>query len=102
MTRYLQVSHEIASNVESGLLSPGDELPADTGGRFFVFGCLRAAVASGGLPGRGVEFGLDGVPALFAVLAPEELRPGHDGLRKVMISVYVLAGIELAIEHRLL
>jgi molybdate-binding protein len=28
MTRYLQVSQEIASNIESGLLGPGDELPS--------------------------------------------------------------------------
>ena len=36
MTRYLQVSQEIASNIESGLLSPGDELPSirDAAGRY--------------------------------------------------------------------
>ena len=28
MARYLQVSEEIASNIESGLLGPGDELPS--------------------------------------------------------------------------
>ena len=28
MARYLQVSQEIASNIESGLLGPGDELPS--------------------------------------------------------------------------
>ena len=28
MARYLQVSHEIASNIESGLLSPGVVLAA--------------------------------------------------------------------------
>jgi molybdate-binding protein len=28
MTRYLQVSHEIASDIASGLLGPGDELPS--------------------------------------------------------------------------
>jgi molybdate-binding protein len=36
MTRYLQVSQEIASGVESGLLGPGDELPSirDAAGRY--------------------------------------------------------------------
>jgi molybdate-binding protein len=36
MTRYLQVSQEIASIVESGLLSPGEELPSirDAAGRY--------------------------------------------------------------------
>ena len=35
MARYLQVSQEIASNVESGVLGPGDELPSirDAAGR---------------------------------------------------------------------
>ena len=28
MARYLQVSEEIASDIESGLLGPGDELPS--------------------------------------------------------------------------
>ncbi|HEY2127799.1 MAG TPA: substrate-binding domain-containing protein [Streptosporangiaceae bacterium] len=36
MTRYLQVSQEIASDIESGLLGPGDELPSirDAAGRY--------------------------------------------------------------------
>jgi putative molybdopterin biosynthesis protein len=36
MTGYLQVSQEIASNIESGLLGPGDELPSirDAAGRY--------------------------------------------------------------------
>ena len=35
MARYLQVSHEIASDIESGVLGPGDELPSirDAAGR---------------------------------------------------------------------
>jgi molybdate-binding protein len=40
MARYLQVSQEIASDVESGLLSPGDELPSirDTADRYKTTG----------------------------------------------------------------
>jgi molybdate-binding protein len=36
MTRYLQVSNEIASNIESGVLGPGDELPSirDAAGQY--------------------------------------------------------------------
>ena len=42
--------------------------------------CLRAAAALGGLAGGGVEFGLDGVPALLVVLAPEGGTVGQDGV----------------------
>jgi molybdate-binding protein len=40
MTRYLQVSEQIASNIASGLLGPGDELPSirDAAGRYKTTG----------------------------------------------------------------
>jgi hypothetical protein len=42
---------------------------------------LRAAAALGSLPGEcAVEFGFDGVPALFAVLAPEGGTVGQDSV----------------------
>jgi molybdate-binding protein len=44
MTRYLQVSQEIASNIEAGLLGPGDELPSirDAAGRYKTTGSTIA------------------------------------------------------------
>jgi molybdate-binding protein len=44
MARYLQVSQEIASNIESGLLGPGDELPSirDAAGRYKTTGSTIA------------------------------------------------------------
>src|SRR5256885_3052128 len=40
----------------------------------------RAAAALRGLPGRGIQLGLHGVPALVAVLAPEGGAVGQDGV----------------------
>jgi molybdate-binding protein len=44
MARYLQVSQEIASNIESGLLGPGDELPSirDAANRYKTTGSTIA------------------------------------------------------------
>src|SRR4249920_2784192 len=44
MARYLQVSQELASNIESGLLGPGDELPSirDAAGRYKTTGSTIA------------------------------------------------------------
>jgi molybdate-binding protein len=44
MARYLQVSHEIAGNIESGVLGPGDELPSirDAADRYHTTGSTIA------------------------------------------------------------
>src|SRR6266700_6136909 len=63
-------------------LAPAWSCAADAGGCISCCASgLRAAAALGGLPGRcAVEFGLDGVPALFAVLTPEGGAVGQDGV----------------------
>src|SRR5580704_7013060 len=54
---------------------------ADSGGGGVFAGRPGGAAALRGLSGRvGVQFGFDGVPALFAVLAPEGGAVGQDGV----------------------
>ena len=67
--------------VSSGLsVHIADSAAAGTGGGVFV-GRLGAAAALGGLAGRDrVQLGLDGVPALLAVLAPEGGAVLQDGV----------------------
>src|ERR1700750_2849595 len=58
-----------------------DPLPAAGAGGGVLAGGLRAGPAVRGRPGQwAVEFGLDGAPALFAVLAPEGGAVFQDGV----------------------